>query len=331
MVLGEVLAIRRETWFAMREVLDRHARGLPIDREAAAAGAGLAARPPATSPRGVVAVIPLVGLLTHRGGGLLSVLFGGTALVGFTAAVRQAAADPDVESLVILVDSPGGEVDGVQEAADAVFAARSIKRVVAVADTMAASAACWIASQAGEFVVTPSAQIGSIGVFAVHTDVSRALEQAGVKKTLISSGRFKTEGNSFEPLDEEARAAIQRQVDEFGRMFVESVARGRGMPVWTVRGGMGEGRVVLARDAVAMRMADRIGTLDQGLAGLVRGSGRASPAARTASSAAAGEEEWIRRRLALAEHGVTVGPRRRRESRENEAARFRLKLATRGL
>jgi ClpP class serine protease len=119
-------------------------------------------------------------------------------------------------------------VDGVEELSSEVYQSRGKKKMIAVANAMAASAAYWIASAADELVVTPSGQIGSIGVFAAHEDISKAAEMQGVKVSLISAGKYKTEGNPFEPLSSEARAAMQRDVDVFGEMFTAAVARNRG-------------------------------------------------------------------------------------------------------
>jgi len=152
--------------------------------------------------------------------------------------------------------------------ADEIMAGRAQKKIVAVANGMAASAAYWLACCATELVVTPSGQVGSIGVFAAHEDMSKALEQEGVKVSLVSAGKFKTEGNPYEPLSDEARAALQAKVDEFYGMFVKSVAKGRGVSQASVRDGYGQGRMLLASAAVKEGLADSISTLDQVLSKL---------------------------------------------------------------
>jgi ClpP class serine protease len=119
-----------------------------------------------------------------------------------------------------------------------------------------------------EIAVTPSGEVGSIGVFAVHEDVSKAAELAGVKTTLISAGPFKTEGNEFEPLTDEARTHIQSQVDQFYAMFLHDVASGRRVSAETVAGSYGEGRTLLAKPALEAGMVDRIQTLEATIAGL---------------------------------------------------------------
>jgi len=117
-------------------------------------------------------------------------------------------------------------------------------------------------------IVTPSGEVGSIGVVAAHMDISKMAESAGLKVTLVSAGKYKTEGNQFEPLSDEARAALQVRVDDYYAMFVKAVARNRGVSPADVRNGFGEGRVVGAKQAVALGMADRVATLDETLARL---------------------------------------------------------------
>jgi hypothetical protein len=93
----------------------------------------------------------------------------------------------------------------------------------------------------------PSADVGSIGVYAAHVDASAAARRRGLKYTLISAGKFKVEGNPFEPLSDEARAAMQASVDEFYAMFTSDVAKNRDVSVKDVRNGYGEGRVLTAK------------------------------------------------------------------------------------
>lgn len=223
----------------------------------------------------LIAGLPLFGVITYREN-LFSMLFGGTAITTFRAMFRAAMSNPDVETIIIDVDSPGGTVDGVDELAEEILAARGRKRVIALADNMAASAAYWIASAADELYVTPSGVVGSIGVFAAHADVSRALDAEGIKVSLIRAGKYKTEGNPYEPLGDEARAAIQRDIDTYYGMFVDRVADGRRVSSTQVRDDFGQGRVVTARKAAGQGMTDGIRTLDEVLAGLgVRGGTRA--------------------------------------------------------
>lgn len=201
---------------------------------------------------------------------------GGTSTERIAQALRQALADPNIDSIVFDVDSPGGNVFGVQALADEIFAARGRKRMVAVANSLMASAAYWIASAADEIVVKPGGQVGSIGVVALHEDISEAAAKVGVKYTFITAGKYKVEGNRLEPLGEEARSAIQRDVDAYYRDFVKAVARNRGVKVADVVNGFGQARTVKDADAVSEKMADRVDTLDATLNRMMRGGGKKS-------------------------------------------------------
>lgn len=216
-----------------------------------------------------VALLSLAGPLTPRG----LRLFGRELAPGmdrFRAALTMAATDPNVAAIVVDVDSPGGTVTGTPETAAAVAAAAKVKPVVAVVETMAASAAYWIASQASEVVVAPSAEVGSIGAMAVHFDMSKMLEADGIKATIIRSRPGKGDVTPYEPLTPEALAAIQAAVDDADADFLKAVAAGRRTSVATVRDTFGQGRMVLARDAVRLGMADRVATLPEVLSGLIK-------------------------------------------------------------
>jgi signal peptide peptidase SppA len=229
-------------------------------RERISAGPRVTAKTP-----GNVAFISIYGVISHRVN-MMSNISGGTSIEKLTSSFRSALNDPSVKAIVFDIDSPGGSVDGVPELADEIYTARGQKPTVAVANTMAASAAYWLGCAAGEFVVAPSAVVGSVGVFVEHEDLSAANEKEGVKYTTISAGQYKTELNANAPLSEEARNAMQGMVNSFYDMFTKDVARGRGVAQSAVTGGFGQGRLVMASLAVKQGMADSVATLDQTLA-----------------------------------------------------------------
>jgi len=211
-----------------------------------------------------VGVIPIRGTISqHSASDLMSLLFGGTSTEQVSATLREYVADDSIGKIVLDIDSPGGSVFGIQELAQEIYKARSAKPIVAIANATAASAAYWLGSAASEFYITPSGQVGSIGVVAIHQDVSKAADQMGIKTTLISAGKFKTLGNQFEPLTDDARTRIQADIDERYGAFVHDVARFRGVTEARVRNGFGEGDVVGAKAAKAEGMVDGIATLDQ--------------------------------------------------------------------
>ena len=256
-------------WMASR--LRGDTPGAPPAREAAASAARTVA--------GSVGVIPIIGPVSHRSS-FFSEFFGGATVQGLRAALREALSDESITTIVLDVDSPGGEVDGTPELAAEIFAARGQKPIIAVVNTLAASAAYWLAAQADEVIISPSAQAGSIGVWVLHTDLSGMFEEAGIKHTFIFAGAHKVDANPFEPLSDVAAADLKAQVDEIMRDFLAAVSRGRGKSVRDLRAedGGGDGRLFSARQAVRLGLADRMGTFDQvveRLAGGRRGRRRA--------------------------------------------------------
>ena len=212
---------------------------------------------------GGIAVIPLYGVVTQRGNMVDDVSGpGSVSTQQFAAALRQALANETVSQILIDIDSPGGSVYGVSELADEIASARTQKPVVAIANSLAASAAYWSGCSASEFYVSPGGEVGSIGVWQAHFDYSQAFATEGVKPTLISAGKYKVEGNPYAPLDEEAQAFMQSRVDDYYTTFTKAVARGRGVPISQVRDGMGQGRVLGADAAFAQNMVDGIATFD---------------------------------------------------------------------
>lgn len=240
-----------------------------------------------------IAVLPLYGVVTQRGNMVDDISGpGSTSTQRFTDALRQVLADDTVGQLLIDIDSPGGSVYGVSELASEIIKARAQKPVVAVANSLAASAAYWIGCSASEFYVTPGGEVGSIGVWQAHFDYSKAFEEEGVKPTLISAGKFKVEGNPYIPLDPEAQAFMQSRVDDYYGAFIKAVAKGRGVSVSDVRDGMGEGRVLGADAALAQKMVDGIATFDDVLA-------RMQKSARSSQSSGASRLKQARQALDL--------------------------------
>lgn len=211
-----------------------------------------------------IAVLPLYGVLTQRGNMVDDVSGSGCASTQqFASALRYALDDEAVKHIVIDIDSPGGSVYGVAELAAEIIYAREQKPIVAVANSLAASAAYWIACCASELYVTPGGEVGSIGVWQAHFDESEALVAEGIKPTLISAGKYKVEGNSYLPLDEEAHQFMQSRVDDYYSAFTKAVAQGRNVLLSQVQNGMGQGRVLGAQAALAQNMVDGIASFNE--------------------------------------------------------------------
>jgi capsid assembly protease len=240
-----------------------------------------------------VAVIPLTGVITPQGS-WISMLFGGApgGLAAFREALAEAIDSPAVSAILIDVDSPGGLIDLVPETAADLQAAKGVKPIVAIADTQMCSAAYWIASQADEIVASPSSSIGSIGVYQMHVDQSGANAMEGFQVSYISAGDYKVEGNPNAPLDPDAAAYIQQNVDDLYGMFVADVAQGRGIDAQAVLDNYGQGRSMNAQRALSAGLVDRIGTYE-GVVGGLLGSGGSARRLGGRAKAEASEQQAI--------------------------------------
>ena len=270
---SQLWAIQPEKLEAVMAFLQLKAEGKAVEAETLAGIQGQSAVTAAraqkvsASSKGAVAVLPLYGLILHRGSAMGDISGPtATSTAKFLQQFRQAVNDPNVQAIVVDVDSPGGTVEGVDELASEIRAARSKKQVIAVSNCLCASAAYYVAASCSEVVVSPSSLTGSVGVYCAHEDDSKMLEDIGVKVTLISFGENKTAGNNYEPLSDSARADMQSMVDSFGDMFEKAVAAGRKISQAKVHQAFGQGKVFNAKDAVKIGMADKIGTLDDVLA-----------------------------------------------------------------
>ena len=230
---------------------------------------------------GSIAVLPLYGVVTQRGNMADDISGpGSVSTQKFSQALRQALADPTVGQILIDIDSPGGSVYGVQELAAELLQARQSKPVVAIANSLAASAAYWIGCSASEIYVTPGGEVGSIGVWQAHQDYSKAMDEAGIKTTLISAGKYKVEGNPYTPLDPDAESFLQSRVDDYYGTFTKAVAKGRGVGIDAVRNGMGQGRVLGADAALEQKMVDGVMTFDQVVKKMQRDAKAGKPGTR---------------------------------------------------
>ncbi len=207
-----------------------------------------------------VAVIPLDGVMAMKMN-LIMRYSGGTSTEQFAAQVRAAGENDAVKAIVLLIDSPGGSVLGLENAADAVQWAAKKKRVVAVATGLMCSAAYYVGSAADEIVTAADAAVGSIGTVSVHGETSKADKKAGVKYTVIKQGKYKWATNRYEPLTAAAEAVEQEAVDSYYDAFVARVASNRGVTVAHVQANYGQGKDFIGTKAMELGMVDRIGNL----------------------------------------------------------------------
>lgn len=209
-----------------------------------------------------VAVIRLNGVLLRREPSW-SGLFDVTSTAQVSKVLRLALSDSSVRAIVLVVHSPGGAVDGTQELARQVYAARRTKPIVAYAEGLMASAAYWIGAAADQvFISSDTTELGSIGVVATHVDISRAEDARGIKTTEIVAGQYKRVASMYQPLSTLGRATLQEQVDHVYAVFVEDIAAFRKTTPDTVLRTMADGRILIGRQAIAAGLADGKTTLN---------------------------------------------------------------------
>jgi signal peptide peptidase SppA len=205
-----------------------------------------------------VAIVPVRGILVH---GPAWVWAGETSYDDVRQMVGAAIIDEDATAIALHVDSPGGEVAGCFDLADDIYYARQIKPIYAICDECAYSAAYAIASAASKIYVPRTGGAGSIGVIALRLDITGALAQMGIKITTLAFGDQKTDTYPTTPLSAEAEKRLQGDIDALGEIFLEIVARNRGIEVETVR--KMQAGTFLGQLAVNSGLADAVLTPDE--------------------------------------------------------------------
>lgn len=211
-----------------------------------------------------VAIVSVVGPIV-RYADFFSDISGATSITTLSRDFNAALTDPNVRAIVLSIDSPGGEVAGVNEFAQMIFDARGRKPIVAYVDGMAASAAYWIASAADEIVADATALLGSIGVIAT---VPNPGARSAKEINFVSSQSPKKRPD---PTTESGKDQMQDLVDRLADVFVETVARNRDVSVDTVLSDFGQGAVFVGRNAIAAGLADRLGNFEGVVAELAAG------------------------------------------------------------
>lgn len=217
-------------------------------------------RPPAAN-RGKVAVVELTGPLMK----MSPSLFRGTSTVEARRQIRAAVANDAIAGILLYIDSGGGTAAGTEQLAQEILSARDSKPVIAYVDDIAASAAYWAAASATRIVASPGAMLGSIGTYMVVADTSERALRDGVKVHVVRSTPLKGGGTSGAPVTAADLEQFQRGVNACTDLFVAGVAHGRRKSIkqaseWA------DARVHIAAEAVALGLADLVGTIDDALA-----------------------------------------------------------------
>lgn len=205
-----------------------------------------------TAPKGTL-VIPVEGVLTA------SSAFWGTPYSELANSLDRSMS-ADVERVVLLVDSPGGSVQGLPEVAAQLAEVAKAKPVTAFVHGIAGSGAYWLAAQANRVVMTPSGSVGSIGVKATHMDLSKMLTDMGINVTEMFAGEHKTEFSPFAPLSDDSKAYMQTLLDGMHGQFMSAVKSGRAgkYPAEFEASQFGGGRMFMGPEAKANGMVDEL-------------------------------------------------------------------------
>lgn len=284
-------AILPDTHREIQDIYARHLKGDKIDVKGleiqkrdplATAALVAAASDRQTENRGTymvidnVAVIPVQDVISKRMTWFMEIC-GGCSSQILMRDYAAAQNDPSIVGIILYLDTPGGTVDGTAEAADLIGQFRGQKPCIGFTDGMICSAGYWVAAPCDAIYISSDTNpLGSIGVVAGHTDVSKRMEMFGQRVTEITAGDYKRVASAYAPLTEEGRAYIQAQLDHIYTAFTDSVASYRGLSVddhktWA------DGHVFLGSQAQDVGLVDGVSTLDDLIAQLSAGK---SPAGR---------------------------------------------------
>lgn len=220
--------------------------------------------PPLWNLNGSVAVVNISGSLVdgHAGFGRL---FGVIGYADIQHALAEIALHKEATSVLLNIDSGGGQVSGVEETGDMIRALDAQKPVFSYTGDMMGSAAFWLGASARHISANRTSTVGSVGTLIMHIERSKQLEDAGIKATIIRYGKFKALNNPYEPLSEEGRAQLQNLADEAGKVFVEYVSDRRGMTAAAFQKTAGEGRVFPGAQAKEVGLIDDVMSLGQAI------------------------------------------------------------------
>jgi len=210
------------------------------------------------SVAGNVAILPVIGPIFPRAN--LMTMSGGASVQSLSYDFNLALENRDIKSIILNIDSPGGEITGIGEFADMVFSSQAKKTIISYVYGSGASAAYWIASAGSEIIISNTGEVGSIGVVAAYTSRKRMQEKAGIDNYEIISSQ--SPNKRPDPGTEQGKNQIQAIVDQLADIFISSVARNRGIKSDEVIKGYGQGGMFVGNSAIEKGLADRLGSLE---------------------------------------------------------------------
>lgn len=204
---------------------------------------------------GKKAIIEIKGILT-RTENIFTMLFGGTSIDKILAQLNEAANNEKIKAIILDINSPGGEVDGVPELAEQIRNIRSKKPVISYVNYIGASGAYWIATAASEIIIQEAASVGSIGVYA-EFDGGRDEDDQTVQVVSSQSPKKIADVTTSAGLIQ-----VQKHIDKLAEIFIENVAKNRSVSIEKVKADFGQGDILTGIDAVNAGMADQVGNFN---------------------------------------------------------------------
>jgi len=205
------------------------------------------------------AIINISGPMMKNPSWVMEYIFGAASMVKIGEAIQSASMDKKVNAIILNIDSPGGTVDGTEELGNIIYQARELKPIISYTDGMMASAAVWVGSAAHEIYISgETVTTGSIGVATYHVDASKLYEDFGLRITDIYAGKYKRIASDTKPLSKEGKGYIQGQIDGIYKIFVDTVARYRGVSSEDVLNNMADGKLFLGSEAIRVGLVDGV-------------------------------------------------------------------------
>lgn len=218
--------------------------------------------PPLLDVREGVGIVSLKGPLVAGSAGFMR-LFGITGYADFQEGLVEAVSDKSVKSILLDISSPGGAVEGVDEASEMIKQVAAVKPVITYAGGNMLSAGYWLGSGGGRRLASRTSMIGSIGVVVTHIERSRQLDKEGITPTVIRTGKWKALGGPLEPLSPLARAELEALAEDINQIFEARVATNLGVSQRQVHEKMGQGRQFMGAKALEVGLVDGISSFQE--------------------------------------------------------------------
>lgn len=217
-----------------------------------------------------IAVINIEGSMSNKET-VWARYFGIPSYEGITGALLASAMHDGVKGVILNWDSPGGTTRGISKPTDTIKElTKAGLPVFSYAAGSMMSGAVWIGGAAERVYAAKDSEIGSVGVLAIHRDLTKYYEDLGVKHTLMRSGEYKALVNPYEKLSDKAKEVINNRLSSMHSQFVSVVAQNTGQSEAVVRTKIANGKEFSAQEAKDLQLVDKITTFDEAVSAMVK-------------------------------------------------------------